>query len=248
MRLLALLAALCFPIAAHASRNGIFGHSGNPEPRLGGGATCTECHGGGSAPTVTLSGPQTLAPGAVGDYTLTISGGQQKGGGFDVSTTNGKLLAVGTGEKAKPTSCDALVEVTHTSPAQADSSGNVTFDFQLQAPADTDRTLRIFAAGNSVNLDGTNQGDQPALATLDVSIGAGSPIVQDTCPAADAGAQGGDAYDTDGGCLLCSPIPPPPKGGCGTPGAGVIALLGLTLALAPTGLLRRSRGSAPPRG
>src|SRR3990172_1566682 len=51
--------------------SGITGYSGNPATN--GGAICTNCHSGGIVPTVTLSGPPSVAPSATNSYALTIS-------------------------------------------------------------------------------------------------------------------------------------------------------------------------------
>ena len=85
---------------------GISGYSGNPT--AGGGKTCTNCHGGGKIPTVNLTGPMSVAPGAANNYVLTISGGQKLFGALDVSASGGTLAAFESGTKL------LTGEVTHT--------------------------------------------------------------------------------------------------------------------------------------
>jgi hypothetical protein len=223
-----LLALALLPSVAAASSSGITQKSGNPARVAGNGASCSSCHSGGAKPTVTLQGPATLAPGATGDYRLVIAGGQKNAGGLDVSSNRGTLIA-GAGTRAK-TYCYG-VELTHLAPRSADATGAVTFDFQLQAPSDPDLTLRLYAAGNSVDLSGSPDGDQSELAVLDVVVGAGSPTPPlAACGGGDGGAAGdggtapGAVYDTDGGCLLCA-ADPVPQGGCSGGPAGLLALL-----------------------
>ena len=85
---LALLVIAAFFGLARASTYGRVGFSGNPATN--GGQDCTACHGpGATLPGVTLTGPTTLAAGAVGLYTLTITGGPGLTAGLDVSVSGG---------------------------------------------------------------------------------------------------------------------------------------------------------------
>lgn len=200
------LAASLFSLTAHAYKAGITGFSG----KAGSTVTCmsSSCHGGhpsAEAPTVTLSGPENLAAGATGTYTLTISGGPAVTGGLDVAVNGGTL--------AKATDDLQLIggELTHKSPKPFPASGPLTFDFSLVAPS-TDRTITIYASGNSTNNSNTNDGDHSAPATLDVHVTGGSTP---------------DAGTPDAGT---DNNPPPTdnnndKGGCAAAGGAPVALL-----------------------
>ncbi|NOK01834.1 MULTISPECIES: MXAN_6652 family MXYO-CTERM-anchored protein [Myxococcus] len=184
--------------SAFANSMGISGRSG----KQGSGFTCAECHSGGSAPTVTIEGPTTLAPGATGNYTLVIRGGPAAGAGYNVAVSdNGGTLNPGTG------SYKLSGEVTHKN-IQAFSGGAARFDFTLVAPS-TPGTVTLYGAGNSVNENGTDQGDASAATTLNVTVATGG------------GNGGGD--DDGGGCAA----------------AGGIPLLGAALVLLGTRLRRR---------
>ncbi|WP_141592195.1 MXAN_6652 family MXYO-CTERM-anchored protein [Myxococcus sp. AB056] len=184
--------------SAFANSMGISGRSG----KQGSSLTCAECHTGGSAPTVTIEGPTTLAPGATGNYTLVVRGGPAAGAGYNVAVSdNGGTLNPGTG------SYKLSGEVTHKN-IQAFSGGEARFDFTLVAPS-TPGTVTLYGAGNSVNENGTDQGDASAATTLNVNVATG----------------GGDGGGGDDG------------GGCAA--AGGIPLLGAALVLLGTRLRRR---------
>ncbi len=151
---------------AGAFSGGVSGYSGNPS--AGGGETCTRCHSGGTAPVVTLSGPTTVAAGASATYTLTIAGGQETAGGLDVSGSGGTFAATDPGTRLQEN------EVTHEAPRAAAPSGDVTFTFDWTAPLGGG-AFTLYAAGNSVNLDGTRQGDAAATSTLAVTVTGGTP-------------------------------------------------------------------------
>ncbi len=114
---------------------------------------CT-CHG--PNPTVgvvvAISGPDTLAPGETGLYTLSISGGPAKGGGVDIAVSGGTLTPVST-------SLQKLGgELTHKLPI-AFSGGSLSVAFSFTAPLQEGLDT-IFANGNSVNLDSNSTGDE----------------------------------------------------------------------------------------
>jgi len=135
---------------------GISGYSGEF------GVTCNVCHSGGTAPTVTLSGPVYVLRGSTRNYSLLISGGQQIAAGLDVSVDSGALVASESG-----THLD-MGEVTHDQPRNVDSNGNATFTFDFVAPKKL-KTLTMYASGNSVDLSGTNKGDRSASTTLAIT-------------------------------------------------------------------------------
>ncbi|HYO72942.1 MAG TPA: MXAN_6652 family MXYO-CTERM-anchored protein [Archangium sp.] len=151
------LSACLLSAPAFANSAGSTGNSGKSS------ATCSTCHMGGSAPTVELTGPSSLAAGAKGQYTLTIRGGPGQKGGFNVAVDNtAASLEPGPGAKK------ASNELTHSA-AKPAAAGAITFDFSLVAPPSAG-TVKIFAAGNSVNGDNNSTGDASALASLSVTV------------------------------------------------------------------------------
>lgn len=147
-----------------AFSGGMTGHSGNPAVNFG--ATCSACHGGGSAPVVELTGPAIVAPGSVHTYLLTVQSaapGQQTAAGLNVSATAGLLASLGADTQV----LDG--EITQTAPKVNDGSGLASFSFQWTAPA-TAQTLTLYAAGNSVDLDGFPFGDNGAHTALAIEV------------------------------------------------------------------------------
>jgi hypothetical protein len=148
----------------HAFSSGIVGYSGNPATNSGN--NCNICHGGGTAPTVTISGPTSVSPGELALYTLTISGGQEVAGGFNVSAENGIISTAGGGTQI------ISGEITHTAPKPVNASNDVVFQFNWTAP-NTPGEFTLYGSGNSVNLSNGNQGDRATSNTLDVTVEAG---------------------------------------------------------------------------
>jgi uncharacterized protein (TIGR03382 family) len=210
------LAVCLFSVSAHANLNGIAQRSG----KQGAGAeqTCmaSGCHSfnpSAAIPTVVLTGPATLAAGATGNYTLTISGGAAVKGGMNVAVSN-------NGGTLNPAGGDLKIlagELTHTAP-KGFTNNEVRFDFTLVAPAAAG-TSKLFASGNSTNGNGSNDGDRSASTSLDVQITGGS---QPDAGMPDGGTDPGKGED-DGGCSAAG-------------GAPLLALLAL---IAVAGLGRR---------
>ncbi|MBI3184962.1 MAG: PKD domain-containing protein [Myxococcales bacterium] len=142
--------SVLIPLLAHAKSTGITGYSGNPATN--GGQICNKCHDGGLSPTVTLSGPAKVTTGSRSNFTLSVSGGQQVAAGLDVSATLGQLIST------MPSTYVSSGEVTHSAPQSADAQGNLTFTFDWVAPAAAG-TAVLYAASNSVNLNGRTSGD-----------------------------------------------------------------------------------------
>jgi hypothetical protein len=180
----AALLCLLLPCAALAEPDGIYGYSGQIS------STCNNCHSGGTAPTVTLSGPSTLMAGASGTYTLTISGGAGVVGGLDVSTVSDAMLIPGNGMQGIGS------EVTHTSP-KSFSGGTVSFSFTVSAPS-ASGTVKLYGAGLSANGNGHNSGDRAGTTTFSITVTGGAP------PPVDAGSPPPPPEDAG------SPPPPPP--------------------------------------
>ncbi|HEX8819428.1 MAG TPA: MXAN_6652 family MXYO-CTERM-anchored protein [Archangium sp.] len=206
---------------ASSRGTGATGNSGKDAAK-----TCNTCHNGGAAPTVTLSGPETLAAGATGQYTLTIQGGAAVRGGMNVA------LSAGTTASLEPgTGLQKLgAEVIHSQPKNFDTaSGAVSFDFSVIAPA-TGETFTIFGAGNSTNGNGTTAGDRSGLAQRVVTVtggtggGTDAGTGGDTDAGTGTGNEPGNGNDDD-------------KGGCSSTGGA--PMLMFVLAAAGMTLLRR---------
>nr|AYM53958.1 hypothetical protein [Pyxidicoccus sp.] len=178
LKAVGVIAACLVSGSALANSTGISGHSGKQANM-----TCMNsgCHAGGSStPTVTIEGPDTLAPGATGNYKLVITGGPGSRGGFNVAVDNGTLTA-GSGSKK------LSEELTHSQP-KAFSNGRVEFDFTLVAPSSAG-TINLFGAGNSANGNGAETGDASAMSKKTITVGNG----------------GGD--DDGGGCSAAGGAP-----------------------------------------
>jgi hypothetical protein len=152
--------------------HGIYWFSGNPA--TSGGLICTDCHGlGGTLPTVTITGPTSLASGASGTYTLTITGGAAAYGGLDVSASAGTLTASDANTQLM------RGEITQTA-STAFSGGTLSFGFTLTAPLSGQ--VILYGAGLSANGDGSSGGDNAAKATLTVTVTAPAPAITVTDP------------------------------------------------------------------
>ena len=112
-----------------------------------------DCHTKNTAVSVVIAGPATLAKGAKGTYTVTITGGPLKAAGTDIAVSAG-TLALNSSETGLRLSGG---ELTHKSP-KLPTSSKVVFTFDYTAPA-TGTTATIYAVGNSVNNTGTESGD-----------------------------------------------------------------------------------------
>jgi hypothetical protein len=164
-RLLPALAALPLLTSARplwAFSSGISGYSGKA------GVICTACHGGGDVPTVSFTGPETLAPGTVGTFTFTVVSGaplRQTAAGFNIAASGGTLQTVfreGTQLFA--------AELTHLQPKQ-NTGGQAAWDFKWNAPT-TPGNYILWGAGNSVNLNHTSSGDNAAGTMIVIAVGA----------------------------------------------------------------------------
>lgn len=154
-----LLALLALPQVAAAFSGGAPGYSGLP----GSSGTCNACHDAAVAtPTLSITGPTSLAGGASGNYTLTISGGPAVRGGWTIAADKGTLST---------TQNNAFVfdgKVMQQT-AVAFSGGSLTVAFSVTAPTAAG-TLRIYAAGNSANGNGGTSGDKGGVTSLAVTI------------------------------------------------------------------------------
>jgi hypothetical protein len=147
--------------ATHANNGGINSYSGNPTTQ--GGATCNACHTGGLAPSVVLDGPAQVMVGETHRYSLHIFGGQQVACGLDVSATDGELNAVEAGTWI------FSEELTHQGPRPVDLDGECWFHFDWTAPLAAG-AVRLYAAGNSVDLSQTTAGDHATATELVIDV------------------------------------------------------------------------------
>jgi Viral BACON domain len=120
--------SIALSVPAQATSNGISGFSGMN------GSTCTGCHSSGSAPTVTLTGPTSVASGSTNSYTLSVSTVTAGNGGMDLAASGG-TFAAGTGTKV------LNGEVVHSAP-----SSSHTWTFSWTAPTVTATTTVTFYA------------------------------------------------------------------------------------------------------
>ena len=168
-------AARCWVVSLLAAWLAIGSH-GTANARGGGitgeSTSCFRCHGGGSSPSVVISGPTSLTGGETASFTLTVTGGAGGVCGLDVSADIGDLAATdAVGTKL------LNGEVTHQSP-RAFSAGSCSFDFDWTAPLlSIDATARLSGAGMSADDDGGAGGDRAATTSLDVSV-VGSTTVE----------------------------------------------------------------------
>lgn len=169
--------ALCWASTAHAFSTGIATTS-FPAPASG----CNFCHGGGSAPTVTLEcvdcggGPPAVDPLSAHEFKLTVFEiGLQDHAGLNVSSplgvlSTGGVFAAGT---QTLTGSGGLQEITHTAPKPA-SAGMVEFSFIWTAPA-APTTATLQGWGNAVNANSNTSGDAAFRTTLNVVVTGDTP-------------------------------------------------------------------------
>jgi len=159
---LSLLATLGGP-RAWAFSTGITSNNFLPTASQG----CNNCHSGGTAPTVMLSGPTSVAPNSTNTYTLQINNPPaQLFGGLNVSAPDGTFAAGGADTHTLLNFSSSRLELTHTAPKAA-VSGVTTFSFQWTAPASF-TSVTLTGWGNAVNLSGDPSGDKAASNTLTV--------------------------------------------------------------------------------
>jgi hypothetical protein len=124
----------CLVAWAHSSYTGRTLKSGS-----GG---CGNCHASQtSTVTVAVSGPDTLASGTDGSYSVTISGGSGSSVCVDIATSAGTLKTADANLKL---SSSELI----TNGVKKYASGSYTYNFKLAAPA-TQQTVTLYATGMS---------------------------------------------------------------------------------------------------
>ncbi len=115
------------------------------------GSTGCSCHTKSTAVVVKINGPDTLQPGAVGNYTVTMTGGPTAGCGVDIAASAGTLAANDTYLKLSGG------ELTQSS-VKPLASGIGTFSFKYTAPATVGSAL-LYSTGIQVNNTGGSGGD-----------------------------------------------------------------------------------------
>jgi len=154
---LLLLTSVCWPAAANASSGGISGFSGMS------GSTCTSCHSSStSVPTVTLTGPTSVASGSTNTYTIAVSTITAGNGGVDVAASAG-TFAAGTGTKV------LNGEIVHSAPSSTHS-----WTFSWTAPTVTaTTTATLFAAA----IDSFSGGTGTLKQAITVTAAAAKPTL-----------------------------------------------------------------------
>lgn len=188
---LCLLTTLLFAATASANPAGLAGYTGKPSSFAPQGESCNQCHTGGTAPTVTITGPDTLAAGQVAEYTVVVATALTRAGGA-VAAKDGVLLAPSVGGGFR----DSFGEMVQDGP-MAVAGGQATFKFRMTAPL-VGASVRLWAVGLAANANNANSGDRAAQTTKDVTITGGAP---EPAPTADGGAPspGGGANTGPGG-------------------------------------------------
>jgi len=248
-RLLSILGAmsvLAIPEVGHAYNDGasVVGHSGATT-----GVTCNGCHTGGTAPMVAFSGPATLAAGASGQYTFTVTSkaAADKIAGIDVSVsdTKAQLAAVSATVEA------AGGEIVHRAPIPL-SGGSVSVQLTLKAPP-TGGTITLYGAGLTGTAVDATAGKLASTTKLTITV-TGSASVPPNNTSADMGGSnvgsGGAAPSMSGEGTDSNGEPTPPQTGCSvTPGGGSTPALPfvLVMSLIFGGAILRRRASTSPQ-
>jgi Viral BACON domain len=143
--------SIMLSLPAQASSNGISGYSGMN------GSTCTSCHSSGTAPTVTLTGPTSVASGSTSSYTLSVSTVTAGNGGMDLAASGG-TFAAGTGTKV------LNGEIVHSGP-----SSTHTWTFSWTAPTVTATTTVTFYAA-AIDSFGGGTGSLKQAITVNAAV------------------------------------------------------------------------------
>jgi hypothetical protein len=168
------------------------------------GQTCnSSCHSPtGSVPTVALTGPATLAVGATGNFTLTITANAAPNTqtGCDIATSSAQAaLAITTANLTL-----ANGELVQQTPL-AFTNGTATYNFKVTAPP-TGGSFTVYAYGMATNGSGTSGDDGKAATPLVVNVTGGGPADM--------------ATGTDGGVAPVDDMATPTTGNGGSGGTG----------------------------
>lgn len=187
--------------SAYANNGGLPGYSGKPTALSPQGESCNQCHTGGTAPTVVINGPATLAAGASAEYTLVVTTGLVRAGG-GVAGSDGVMLTPVAGGGFR----DSFGEMVQDAPLTV-NGGSATFRFTVKAPS-VGTTMKLWGVGLAANNANAQGGDRATHATRDITITGGG-----VAPKPDAGGGGGGG---DGGGVIEGAGGPVPEGGTGT--------------------------------
>ena len=193
----AVVLGLLTPRAALAVSTGRSGATG----KQGADQICNMCHSGGVAPTVVLTGPNTLTPGQVAQYKLTITppaGEMNRATGMGVAATDGITLTPGPNQKL------LNGEIVHNAPLDVPANASNEYTFTLTAPA-APGAITLWAAGNNANKNGNNQGDLAATTSLPITVIPASSSTSDAGVAPPAAASADAAAAPPGQNLATSP-------------------------------------------
>lgn len=204
-------------LIALSNSGGITNYSGKQA-----GTMCNTCHAGGTAPTVEITGPASLAAGASAMYSVQISGGAGVLAGFNAAASGGQFIA-GAGTRVTGG------EVTH-SVGKAFAAGSATFSFTYQAPAAAG-AVTLYAAGMSASGSNGEMGDMAAMTTLNVTVtGGGTSVSQMPATAPEPEPVAAPRVPGPAGGVI--------EGGCSVAGGAPL------LMLAALGLVLRRRSCA----
>ncbi len=226
-----LQAALVLSVAgvaheARANAPALPGYTGLPNSS-GVSSGCNNCHNGGGAPTLNLTGPANIVVGTPASYTLQVNTGAARGQGVvAIPTSAGTITAVSGFEKPFPTNEELTALNTSTK----------TYQFTINAKVAG--SFSIYYAGLAANGNGTG-GDGYARNTMMVTATGGTTPTPDsgTNPGRDSGTNPGFDSGTppvktdgggvvtplaDGGSIVTFPdgatAPGPPSNGNGNGG------------------------------
>ena len=151
-----IIVIVVFLTSSSGGRNG--GWAGAP----GDSGACTNCHGGTSDATISLTGaPSEYEAGETYALTLTIEDPAAVVGGFQIIATNGSNnTLVGDFTASTGTKLNNISRLVQSSP-KSFVSGEVSWDFDWTAPATgAPSDLQFFYAGNAANNNGNTGGDE----------------------------------------------------------------------------------------
>lgn len=166
--------------SAYANNGGLPGYSGKPTAISPQGESCNQCHSGGTAPTVVINGPATLAAGQSAEYTLVVTTGLVRAGG-GVAGSDGVMLTPIAGGGFR----DSFGEMVQDAPLTV-NGGSATFRFTVKAPS-VGTSMKLWGVGLAANNSANQSGDRATHATRDITITGGG-----VAPKPDGGAGTGD--------------------------------------------------------
>ncbi len=167
------LAAAVVPAAANST--GKIGASGKQ------GQNCNQflCHGGGTPPRVSFTGPDTVDLGQMATFRFAVQSQatEQTAAGFNIAASAGTLATLSPPDGVRA----QLGELTHNQPRNNNATGEAAWEFTWTAPEQPgDYTL--FGSGNSVIVDGSSGDDAATSATFVVHVVAAGDTPTPTPP------------------------------------------------------------------